>query len=209
MSADFVSYVPWLYATALIRDGINGDWLPEEAVWLYRLSLRVVREASKCKAKEFTESFLCSLACLTTTANFANMFAAAELHCNALVKATTLKGGGDLLVGFLKCTPWTQKAIQWCEFGVAAQNRQPPSIPYTPPPLQITLPHSIMREADHLTMLTVSSLLPISHTFFSVFRQLHQLALSQECTPLASRTKIDNSTIRPLCDMNTRFYNCC
>jgi hypothetical protein len=143
MSREYVSFVLWLYATSIIRDGIASRGLSEETIWFYNLSLKVMQEASKRKVAEYTEPFLCSMACFAAASVsvlgsspwhsrdinvevesvngtdkifwqcFSGMFAAATWHHNAMIKALALKGHGDIVAGLLQCSPWTQKAIQW------------------------------------------------------------------------------------------------
>ena len=63
MSQDHVSFVLWLFSTLIMRDVIRGGGLSEEAIWSYKLSLQVMREASKRHVNEYTDSFFNSMAC--------------------------------------------------------------------------------------------------------------------------------------------------
>lgn len=68
MAEEYVSWVLWLHATTLIRDGMAGKWASEEMHYYYKLSLKVMQEASQRKVEDYTDGFLCSLACFTACA---------------------------------------------------------------------------------------------------------------------------------------------
>ncbi|KAF2637071.1 hypothetical protein P280DRAFT_138060 [Massarina eburnea CBS 473.64] len=204
MAEDYVSFVLWLYATTLIRDGIAGQFLSEEALHYYKLSLQSMQKAVSTMGGEYSDTFICALACFTACANFAGMFEAAEIHCDAMMKAISVKGKGDLVAGFVQYRPFTQKGIQWCEFGVAAQNRALPKVPYMPPAVIDDLPYSVSLETDRLTSVTLSSIPPVSDHFKNLFQMLHRLALSRANSStyglFPNKMKMDPAVIRPMYD---------
>ncbi|KAF1996873.1 hypothetical protein P154DRAFT_305058 [Amniculicola lignicola CBS 123094] len=205
MTADRVSFVLWLHATTTIRDGIVGQWDSEESQWYYRQALLAVREASEGNMGNYSDNFMCSLAAFSACANYSGQYKAAELHRDFMVKSVTLKGDGDLMRGFLKYKPYTKKSLIWCELHVAAQIPSLPKFPYYPP-MPISLPESLLKEASRLTQATLSNLPTLSPPLLNVLHLLHQLSLSQSEVEKSfsrkwpGRTKIDPRIIREMYD---------
>ena len=68
MSGEHVSFIVWLHATTLIRDGIAGRWDSEEAHFYFRLALTTMREASQRPVQDYTDTFLGAMGCFTACA---------------------------------------------------------------------------------------------------------------------------------------------
>ncbi|KAF1956266.1 hypothetical protein CC80DRAFT_72686 [Byssothecium circinans] len=206
MAESYVSFVLWLYATTMMRDAITKECLSEETLYFYTLSLRTLQKIVNDNSQVESDAFIRALSCFTACAAFCGMFEAAEMHCNAMLKAVALKGKGNLIAGFRQYKPFTQKVMMWCEFGVTVYNRTLPKLPYTPPPISEPLAVPLLLEADRLTVVTLSSIPPVSDRFKTVFRLLHQLSLSQATSPTTPNLfprdkKKDRAVLRPMYDM--------
>ncbi|KAF2120638.1 hypothetical protein BDV96DRAFT_271194 [Lophiotrema nucula] len=208
MIAERVSYILWLFATTMIRDAMNGQWGTGENFYYYRLALMEMRKEAARNVEQFTDAFMSALACFTAAANFSGQWSAAEMHCDAMVKATKLKGQGDLLKGIRAFKPWTQKAMMWCEFHVVAQGPTAPVFPYLPPTSMLELPGDLVTEAKRLQQLTLSQLPShLAAPLPDIILQLHELSLStsgQLKWPMSSvQIKLDPSISRTL--YNTEY----
>ncbi|KAH7080365.1 hypothetical protein BKA63DRAFT_242390 [Paraphoma chrysanthemicola] len=200
MAESEVTFVLWLYATITIRDGIFGCADTEEVRWFYNKALNMLQEQLRkdSEAGQYSETLLRALACITATASFAGMFKAAELHCDAMVRVLTMRGGGDMLKALHMVTPWTGKALQWCEIMVATQRVETPRIPYYIPFKVMPLPAKVVREAERLTANTITNLPPISGTARHITLLLHKLGVAYDTR--SKGVKIDPYILQPLYD---------
>ncbi|KAF2189489.1 hypothetical protein K469DRAFT_700691 [Zopfia rhizophila CBS 207.26] len=178
MSAEPVSFTIFLHATTLIRDGVQNNWRSKESLLYYSLALRAVKEALKRRVEEYSDSFVTALAGFAACANFAGNYEAAEIHRDAMVKAVRLKGGGNLWEGIRKFNHFTQRALTWCEFHVAAKGPSLPKLPYTPPNTISALPPALLIEANRLNTLALSEVPTLSSPLPQILFQLNQLSLS-------------------------------
>ncbi|PVH90482.1 hypothetical protein DM02DRAFT_440139 [Periconia macrospinosa] len=125
MAVDSLPFVTWVYATTLIRDGISGKFLSEEAAHFYELSLQTMQKVVDIVDLKYTDTFIRSLACFTARAGLADMFQEAEMHRTAMLRAVTLEGKTVSSIGTSALevmlidfqTPpldaFTQKAATW------------------------------------------------------------------------------------------------
>ncbi|CAI6239592.1 unnamed protein product [Periconia digitata] len=205
MAEEYVSFVLWLYATTMIRDGTVGTSITEETMYYYRLSLEAIQKALNNTDAGFGDPLICALGCFTACAVFGGMFEAAQMHCDALCKTITLRGKGDMAKGFLACNSFTRKASQWCEFGVAAYNRAVPRLPYLPPAENTSLPYDMVVQSDRLANMTFANIPLVSLPMQNVVRMLHQLAITQAQHHVIKqkalgRAKTDSVSLRLLYD---------
>ena len=68
MSEGFESFVLWLYATTLIRDGIAGNFLSEESLYFYKMALHSMQKAVDEADGVYSESLIRALACFSACA---------------------------------------------------------------------------------------------------------------------------------------------
>ncbi|KAH7095801.1 hypothetical protein FB567DRAFT_40404 [Paraphoma chrysanthemicola] len=200
MAKSEVTFVLWLYATITIRDGIFGCADTEEVRWFYNKALEMLQEQLRKDSEvgQYSETLLKALACITATASFAGMFKAAELHCDAMVRVLTLRGGGDMLKSLQMVSPWTAKALQWCEIMVATQRVETPRIPYYIPFKVVPLPAKVVREAERLQANTIANLPLISGTARHITLLLHKLGVAYDTR--SNGVKIDPYILQPLYD---------
>ncbi|KAF2739966.1 hypothetical protein EJ04DRAFT_572689 [Polyplosphaeria fusca] len=178
MATERVSFILWLFATTLIRDGMTGNWWSQECVHFYTIGLQEMQKASTRSVTQYTDSFFCALACFTACSNFAGQWKPAELHRDAMVRALELKGDGSAMKGLMSCNSFTRKATVWCEFHVAAQQSAAPKLPYCPPPAADPLPEPIAASSRRLTSTTLSLVPNAPEPLPYIILQLHQLSLS-------------------------------
>ncbi|KAJ4367379.1 hypothetical protein N0V83_006961 [Neocucurbitaria cava] len=199
MAKSQATFILWLYATALIRDGMCGSINTEEVQWFYNKSLRALQETLKkdVESGEYSDPLLNCLACMTATASFAGMFKTAELHRDALIKVLALRGDGDVVQGIKSATTWSVKAIQWCEIMVATQLVELPKIPYLPFAPAKPAPKQVTLEAARLTSITLASLPRLSESLHKIIHLLHHLGIAYA---QPTGTKIDSYIIQPLYD---------
>ncbi|KAF2030170.1 hypothetical protein EK21DRAFT_66221 [Setomelanomma holmii] len=199
MAETEVTFVLWLYATISIRDGIFGCVDTEEVRWFYNRGLQILQETLKkeSEAGQYSEQLLKSLACITATASFSGMFWAAELHRDAMIRVLTMRGDGDIIKGMQGTSPWTVKAVQWCEIMPAVQLVESPRIPYFQPFKPAPVPEQVVREAERLTANTLSNLPPLSEPIQYITHLLHQLGVTYH---RKHGGKIDMYIIQPLYD---------
>ncbi|KAH7130624.1 hypothetical protein B0J11DRAFT_504390 [Dendryphion nanum] len=203
MATERISFILWLHATTLLKDGMDGIFGSPESWYFYRLALQAMQEELDRTSEQYSDAFLVAMACFSACANFTGDYRASRVHRDALIKAVMLRGNGDLKKGLQSCKPWTQRAMTWCEVHAAAQTPSVPLLPYTPPPSKETVPEAIVQQTSHLTALTLSHVPPLSAPFEPLILQLHQLGLLQPLpSPKNSRWpeyyKADPAGIRPL-----------
>lgn len=202
MAKSRVTFVLWLYATALIRNGMDSSADAEEVRWYYHHALREIQETLKRDevAGEYSEDILKAVACITAAASFGGMFKTAELHRDALVRLLSMRGGGDLIAALQSTAPWTAKAIQWCEIMVATQLAERPKIPYyVPAQHTIPTPEPVMRESTRLTLNSLANLPPLSATLQRILGLFHHLGFAYAQKNPAPR--IDLYILQPLYDV--------
>ncbi|PVI02053.1 hypothetical protein DM02DRAFT_560465 [Periconia macrospinosa] len=205
MAEGYASFVLWLYATTLIRDGTTGTSMSEETLYYYRLSLEAIQKALNEIDGGFDDPLIRALGCFAACACFGGMFEAAQMHSDAMCKTITLRGKGDIAAGFSACTPFTRKASQWCEFGVAAYKRVLSALPYMPPPTNTALPYNMILQSERLAYTTFTNIPPVSLSIQNIFLMLHQIALAQGQRSVTKekaldRANTDSVTIRLLYD---------
>ncbi|KAF1364685.1 hypothetical protein EJ07DRAFT_97035 [Lizonia empirigonia] len=195
-----LTFVLWLYATVIIRDGMSGSFNTEEVYWFYNKSLKVMQETLRREtaAGSYSDSLINAVSCITATAVFSGMFNTAVIHREALVRLLTLRGKGDILAGWQSTGYFTRKASQWCEIMVAAQLADIPKVPCQPQGFS-PLPDHVVVTTDALTATTLSNLPPLAEPFTNVIRYLHQVAVAYATPP--SDMKIDDFIIQPMLDV--------
>ncbi|KAF1840827.1 uncharacterized protein K460DRAFT_294785 [Cucurbitaria berberidis CBS 394.84] len=200
MAKHEASFILWLYATALVRAGVWGRANTEELRWFYGKTLTALQDVLKKETEsgEYSDHLLNCLSCITATACCSGMFQTAEVHRDALIRVLTLRGGGDIVKGIQSATPWTFKAVQWCEIVVAAQLVQVPKIPYLPYVPSSPAPKQAALEAARLTSITLASLPHLSEPLHKIIHLLHHLGIAHARPPVGK--KIDTYVIQPLYD---------
>ncbi|KAF2131418.1 hypothetical protein P153DRAFT_365006 [Dothidotthia symphoricarpi CBS 119687] len=198
VSKSDLSFTLWLFATVSVRGGLSGNPHTEEIQWFYLKALRLLQETlqKETELNEFSDEMLTGLACVMATANYSGMFSTAALHRDAMLRMLTLRGGGDIIKGFLSVNPWGKKCMQWCEFMIAAQLVEVPKVPYEAPIASAILPPTLAREACRLTAVSLSNLPPLCEPLQIILGLLHQLALSY--AHRQPRVSIDSYVITPL-----------
>lgn len=65
-----LTFVLWLYATVIIRDGMSGNFNTEEVYWFYNKSLKVMQETLRREtaAGSYSDSLINAVSCITATA---------------------------------------------------------------------------------------------------------------------------------------------
>ncbi|KAF2631959.1 hypothetical protein BU25DRAFT_136553 [Macroventuria anomochaeta] len=200
MAKSELTFVLWLYATVIIRDGMSGNFNTEEVYWFYNKSLKVMQETlqRETAAGNYSDYLINAVSCITAAAVFSGMFNTAVLHRDALVRLLTLRGDGDISVGWQSTGYFTRKASQWCEIMVAAQLAEIPKLPHRPQSFS-PLPKAVILTTDALTATTLNSLPQLSEPFVEVIRYLHQVAVSYASPP--PDVKIDDYIIQPMYDV--------
>ncbi|KAF9695727.1 hypothetical protein EKO04_006059 [Ascochyta lentis] len=200
MAKTELTFVLWLYATVIIRDGMSGNFNTEEVYWFYSKSLKIMQETlqKETAAGQFSDYLINAVSCITAAAVFSGMFNTAVLHRDALVRLLAHRGDGDILVGWQSTGYFTRKASQWCEIMVAAQLAEIPKLPRQPQDSS-PLPDHIILATDALTATTLGILPPLSESFTEIIRYLHQVAVSYASPP--PDIKIDDYIIQPMYDV--------
>lgn len=70
MAKSELTFVLWLYATVVIRDGMCGSFNTEEVYWFYNKSLKVMQETlqKETAAGSFSDYLINAVACITAAA---------------------------------------------------------------------------------------------------------------------------------------------
>ena len=68
MAFERVSFVLWLHATTLIKDGMNGISGSPDSIYFYRLALQAMQEELNRKIEHFSDAFLVALATFSACA---------------------------------------------------------------------------------------------------------------------------------------------
>lgn len=70
MAASELTFVLWLYATVIIRDGMLGNFNTEEVHWFYNKSLKMMQDTlqKETAVGNYSESLIRAVACITATA---------------------------------------------------------------------------------------------------------------------------------------------
>ena len=70
MAKSELSFVLWLYATVIIRDGMSGSFDTEEVYWFYNKSLKMMQETlqKETAAGKFSDYLINAVACITAVA---------------------------------------------------------------------------------------------------------------------------------------------
>lgn len=70
MAKSELSFVLWLYATVVIRDGMLGNFNTEEVYWFYNRSLKSMQETLQREtiAGKYSDHMINSVACITAAA---------------------------------------------------------------------------------------------------------------------------------------------
>ena len=70
MAKSKLTFVLWLYATVVIRDGTLGSFDTEELFWFYNKSLRMVQETidKETVDGQFSDHIIKAVACMTASA---------------------------------------------------------------------------------------------------------------------------------------------
>jgi hypothetical protein len=70
MAKSKLTFVLWLYAVVVIRDGVLGSFDTEELFWLYNKSLRMMQETIDKETDEgqFSDHLIKAVACMTAAA---------------------------------------------------------------------------------------------------------------------------------------------
>jgi hypothetical protein len=70
MAKSKLTFVLWLYATVVIRDGILGSLDTEELFWFYNKSLRMLQETidKETVDGQFSDHLIKAVACMTASA---------------------------------------------------------------------------------------------------------------------------------------------
>ncbi|KAJ4361615.1 hypothetical protein N0V95_001691 [Ascochyta clinopodiicola] len=199
MAKTELTFVLWLYATVIIRDGMSGNFNTEEVYWFYNRSLKVMQETlqKETAAGTFSDYLINAVSCITAAAVFSGMFNTAVLHRDALVRLLAHRGDGDILAGWQSTGYFTRKASQWCEIMVAAQLAEVPRLPRQPQSSS-PLPDRVILATNALTDTTLGCLPPLSGDFTDIIRYLHQVAVSYASPP--QDIKIDDYIIQPMYD---------
>ncbi|KZM24449.1 uncharacterized protein EKO05_0001519 [Ascochyta rabiei] len=200
MAKTELTFVLWLYATVIIRDGSSGNLNTEEVYWFYNKSLKVMQETlqRETAAGTFSDYLINAVSCITAASVFSGMFKTAVLHRDALVRLLAHRGDGDILAGWQSTGYFTRKASQWCEILVAAQLAEVPKLPRQPQSFS-PLPDYIILATKVLTATTLGSLPPLSEPFTEVICCLHQVAVFYASPP--PDIKIDDYIIQPIYDV--------
>lgn len=70
MAKSELTFVLWLYATVIIRDGMSGNFNTEEVYWFYNKSLKVMQETlqRETAAGKFSDYLINAVSCITAAA---------------------------------------------------------------------------------------------------------------------------------------------
>ena len=70
MAKSELTFVLWLYATVIIRDGMSGNFNTEEVYWLYNRSLKAMQEVlqRETAAGVFSDNLINAVSCITAAA---------------------------------------------------------------------------------------------------------------------------------------------
>lgn len=70
MAKSKLTFVLWLYATVVIRDGMSGTFNTEEVYWFYNQSLKMMQETidRETAAGQFSDYLINAVACITAAA---------------------------------------------------------------------------------------------------------------------------------------------
>jgi hypothetical protein len=70
MAKSKLTFVLWLYATVIIRDGMSGNFNTEEVYWFYNKSLKTMQETlqRETAAGKFSDYLINAVACITAAA---------------------------------------------------------------------------------------------------------------------------------------------
>lgn len=70
MAKSELTFVLWLYATVIIRDGMSGNFNTEEVYWFYNKSLKTMQETlqRETAAGKFSDYLINAVACITAAA---------------------------------------------------------------------------------------------------------------------------------------------
>lgn len=74
MAKSELTFVLWLYATVIIRDGMSGNFNTEEVYWFYNKSLKMMQESLRRETEsgQFSDHLINAVACITAAAVSAN-----------------------------------------------------------------------------------------------------------------------------------------
>ncbi|KAH6614992.1 hypothetical protein C7974DRAFT_57103 [Boeremia exigua] len=200
MAKSELTFVLWLYATVVIRDGTLGALNTEEVYWFYNKSLKSMQETIQRETAEgnYSDHLINAVACITAAAVFGGMFTTSITHRDALVRLLTCRGDGDLLVGLQSTSRFTRKASRWCEILVAAQLAELPQLPYQHSAVS-PLPEQIIVAAEGLTTTTLQNLPYLSEALVKIVRWFHQIVVSSSSPPPPG-VKVDDYVIQPMYD---------
>ncbi|KAH7385649.1 hypothetical protein BKA66DRAFT_511484 [Pyrenochaeta sp. MPI-SDFR-AT-0127] len=200
MSKHKSSFILWLYATVIMREGMSGPLDSEELQWYYSCALKGLQAALKKAAETgvYPDYLVNCLACITATASYSGIFSTAELHRNALLRVLTLRGNGDVSKGLQSAPPWSIKAVQWCEVMVAMQLVEPPRIPYLATVPATFAPMYVTLETARCTKIALSNLPPLSQPMHNIISHLFFFGIAFAQPPIP--VKIDDYIKLPLYD---------
>ena len=70
MAKSELTFILWLYATVVIRDGMLGNFNTEEVYWFYNKSLKAMQETlqKETAAGAFSDHLINAVACITAAA---------------------------------------------------------------------------------------------------------------------------------------------
>lgn len=70
MAKSELTFILWLYATVVIRDGMLGNFNTEEVYWFYNKSLKVMQETLQKETATgvFSDYLINAVACITAAA---------------------------------------------------------------------------------------------------------------------------------------------
>jgi hypothetical protein len=70
MAKSELTFVLWLYATVVIRDGMSGNFNTEEVYWFYNKSLKVMQDTLQKEnaAGVFSDYLINAVSCITAAA---------------------------------------------------------------------------------------------------------------------------------------------
>ena len=81
MAKSELTFVLWLYATGVIRDGMSGNFNTEEVYWFYNKSLKTMQETlqRETAAGKFSDYLINAVSCITAAA-------VSTALCNSLLR---------------------------------------------------------------------------------------------------------------------------
>lgn len=70
MAKSELTFILWLYATVIIRDGMSGNFNTEEVYWFYSKSLKVMQDTlqRETAAGNYSDYLINAVACITAAA---------------------------------------------------------------------------------------------------------------------------------------------